>query len=260
MAKTNQEPDVESGGGGGKLDAAGSRAGAGILLVARNGLALTKRAIRSALAQDVPAKVLVIDNQSTDGTNSWLLAKDGISRIMCMEQHSLSWCWNTGLRSLWSAGCSSVLVINNDVEIRSDTLSMLLAHGGEFVTCVSVDSVDRIGTPGDRSIEDLRAGERCHPDFSSFLIRKSVWDKGLRFDEECFPAYAEDSFAHTWMHQHGIRAVCIDLPFYHYAAGTLKGSSPGESERIKRGAGANRERFRQKYGCLPGSAEYEALF
>ena len=135
--------------------------------------------------------VLVIDNQSSDGTNSWLLAKDGISRIMLQSQKSLAFCWNLGLRSLWQAGCDSVLTVNNDVELRVDTLSMLLAHGGEFVTCVSVDSLDRMGTPGDRKIEDLRAGERYHPDFSSYFIRKSVWDKGLRFDEECFPAYAE---------------------------------------------------------------------
>ena len=60
--------------------------------------------------------------------------------------------------------------------------------------------------------------------------------------------------AHVWMHQHGISAVCIDLPFYHYAAGTLKAASPGEAERIKRGAGANRERFRAKYGCSAGIA------
>jgi len=234
----------------------------GVLMVCRNGLALTKKALGSVLAQDprIDSKlVLLVDNASEDGTRSWLLSKS-CSKLMCMEQHSLAWCWNSGMKALWKAGCDSVLLLNNDTEIRPDTLAMLNAHGGEFVTCVSVDSRERMGTVGDRKIEDLKTGEREHPDFSCAMIRKSVWDKGLRFGEDCFPAYAEDSFAHVWMFQHGIKAVCVDLPFYHYAAGTLKSSSPKDKRIIEEGAGRNRERFRSRYGCLPGSPEYEQLF
>jgi GT2 family glycosyltransferase len=99
-----------------------------------------------------------------------------------------------------------------------------------------------------------------HPDFSCFLIHKRVTDKVGWFDEEYTPAFCEDCDYHVRMHRAGIRAVCLDLPFLHHGSMTVKNAESGEQARIKRGADQNRERFRQKYGCLPGTKEYEALF
>lgn len=230
-----------------------------VVIIARGNLGLTKLAVKSVLAQDVPVTLVVIDNASSDGTSDWLKTKPFTCPVY-FKQHSLSTCWNSALKYLWAQGFNRALILNNDVQIRPDTARLLDAHGGEFVTCVSVDDIDRIGVPGDREIEDLRKGEREHPDYSAYLIRKSVTDKGCWFNEECFPAYVEDSFHHVAMHRAGIKAVCIDLPFYHYAAGTLKTADEGEKARIRRGADANRELFRKAYGCLPGSPEYEKLF
>ena len=51
-----------------------------------------------------------------------------------------------------------------------------------------------------------------------------------------------------------------DLPFLHYGSSTLKQASEKEAIIIRRGAQRNRERFKAKYGCLPGTPEYEKLF
>ncbi len=233
----------------------------GILIVTRNGLALSKLALKTALAQDVPAQVLVVDNASTDGTMTWLLSKN-VYKMLLRTQRSLAECWNMGLKALWKAGAPAVLVINNDVQLRPDTLRLLLSHGGPFVTCVSTDEPGRVEVS---RLEFEQAApldwrERPHPDFSCFLIRKSVTDKVGWFDEGMFPAYAEDSDMHVRMHRAGIHAVCIDLPFLHSRGSTLRQADLGEAARIKRGADANRERFRLKYGCLPGSTEYRELF
>ena len=230
-----------------------------VIIVARNCIALTKRAVASVLNQDVPVSLMVVDNCSSDGTAAWLRTKD-ISTIFTPEQWSLAKCWNVALKAFWAIGHTEALVLNSDVEIRPDTVSMLLAHGGPFVTCVSVDSLDRIGVPGDRDIGTLKDGERPHPDFSAFLIRKSVTDQGIWFNEACYPAYVEDSFLHVRMHRAGITAVCIDLPFYHVGSSTLKGAEQGEAGRIRRGADRNRQMFRKEYGTVPGTPEYEALF
>ncbi len=130
------------------------------------------------------------------------------------------------------------------------------ALGRGFVTCVSVND------PAQAEFDALTWSQhiREHPDFSCFMIHKDVTDKVGWFDEEYYPAYCEDSSYHVRLHRAGIRAVCVDIPFLHHGAGTLKSASAGEVARIRRGADRNRERFRLAYGCLPGSVEYQELF
>ena len=228
-----------------------------ILIIHRNGLHLTKRAVNTALLQDIPVDVLVIDNASKDGLSYWLRTKP-VAATYLLQQKSLSACWNAGLRAFWSTGAKEVLVLNNDLELRSDTYRILRDLNLPFVSCPSVDSKDRLGVPGDRAIEDLTF--RDHPGFSCFMIRKSVTDKVGWFDEYYFPAYCEDCDYHIRMHRAGVRAVCTDLPVYHLGSGTIANADPGEQARIRRGADASRERFRKQYGCLPGTEEYYSMF
>jgi GT2 family glycosyltransferase len=234
-----------------------------ILIVARNSLHLTKLAVKSALTQDIPCDVMVLNNASSDGTMQWLQSKRNvISFGNYPVQKSLSACWNLGIDAFFSSGSMDVLVINNDVEIRPDTYRAL-SYYGDFTTGVGVD------TPLDKSsyipieikdMENMWDKRRPHPDFSCFMIRPIVFEKVGLFDESYFPAYVEDSDYHVRMHRAGIEAVCVDLPFYHHACGTIKNASPIEQSMIRRGADVNREKFRRDYGCLPGSKEYEALF
>lgn len=257
-----------------------------IIIVSRNNLHLTKRAVISAKAQDMPVDVLVIDNASTDGTQQWVTSQR-LRGFFYTEQVSLSKCWNDALKAVWKYS-DHALVLNNDVEIRPDTYRLLLEHGGPFVTCVSVDSSERMGTVGDRRNAPKPIGipecvmedyskyeylgitrnivlppvmtERPSPDFSAFMIRKEVTDNVGWFNEELFPAHYEDNFFHVRLHRAGIRAVCIDLPFLHHGAQTIKNSDPAERRKIQRGAERNKELFRAAFGCVPGTKEYEALF
>ncbi len=230
-----------------------------VVVVARNNLALTKLAIRSVERQDCPTEILVVDNASSDGTKQWLRTKS-LTTISAPEQWSLAKCWNAALASLWRAGWTKALVCNNDIELRPDTVKLLNAHGGEFVTCVSVNSPEQVDVAIPREGDPWTWNEREHPDFSCFMLGKTVTDRVGWFNESYFPAYAEDAEFHVRLHRAGIRAVCVDIPFLHHGAGTLKHASAGEVARIRRGADANRERFRLAYGCLPGSDEYQELF
>lgn len=223
-----------------------------IVCVARNNVQLTKQAIKSALAQDMPCDVLLIDNASSDGTIAWAATRS-VARVALREQQSLSACWNIGLYTAWRM-TKHALVINNDIQLRPDAYRLLLAHGGPFVTCVSVDDPERMNYP------EPPTTERPHPDFSCFLIRRSVTEVVGWFNEDYFPAYGEDADYHVRMHRAGVHAVCIDLPFLHYGASTLKSAEPGEQQRIRRGADANRARFKRKYGCAIGTSEYYGIF
>ena len=229
-----------------------------ILFVARNCAHLTRKAVRSAQQQDIDCDILVVDNASTDGTKPWLHSQD-VSLIAMATQVSLSACWNIGLQTFFGIGRKHVLVCNTDIELRPDAYSLLLAHGGPFVTCVSVDTRERVGTPGDREASPS-LGERPHPDFSCFLIRPEVVEKVGWFNEDLYPAFVEDCDYHVRMHRAGVKAVCIDVPFLHHGSATMKHADPEEQTRIRKGADRNREWFKRTYGAAIGSPEYADLF
>jgi GT2 family glycosyltransferase len=224
-----------------------------IITVARNNLHLTKKAVASALAQDTPTDVLVVDNDSDDGTGAWLCSKAKVYACFMTRWQSLAYCWNHALTMAFRE-YSEVLVINNDVELRPDTYNILKKCGhGSFVTGISVRTAGEM----DKYVVEAASP---HPDFSCFMIHKECWEKVGKFDEGYFPAYVEDCDYHVRMHRAGIRAVAIDLPFLHHGSGTLKSCSNRERIIIEQGAERNRERFKEKYGCYPGTPEYQQLF
>ncbi len=221
------------------------------LMLCRNALELTKKAVESVLAQDIPVQLHVVANDCTDGTDQWL-AEQPVTVHTFRPALGVSASWNYGLTMILrnSEYCLSV---NNDVQLRSDNMRELLDDGGEFVTGVSIDTLDGLQ-------DQWRKSPRPHPDFSNFLIRRSAWEKVGGFDEQFSPAYYEDNDYHIRMHQAGIEAYTIGIPFYHYASGTLKHCSESEARKIHQAADLNRERFFAKWKCYPGTPEYDALF
>lgn len=237
----------------------GPYAGRGlILIVARNNKALTQSAVKSALGQEHPCDVWVIDNASSDDTLQWLRAKaaslDALHWWTHPVQKSLAACWNEGLVRGFKLH-TRILVINNDVELRPDTFHLLAEWGGDFTTGVSVNSKLELRT------SESPISQSAHPDFSCFMINRHCFTSVGGFDETFFPAYFEDNDYHVRMHRAGIDAISIDLPFFHYAAGTLKNAVPAEAANIRVGATINADRFFDKYGCYPADTEaYNELF
>jgi O-antigen biosynthesis protein len=235
-----------------------------IIIVAHNGLHLTRQTLKSALAQDIPVSIGLIDNASSDGTAHWARAMEArypnVVWVPLAKQLSLAACWNEGLRRVWSHVLNGqhAIVLNNDVVLHPSTYRKLLEHGGPFVTTVSVDNKEQFVVDPDAPV----TADRPHPNFSGFLIRKSCWDAVGPFNESYYPAYCEDAEYHVRMHRAGIKAVCIDLPMLHLGNGanTMRFAESAEVYQIKRGADRNRERFASKYGCKPGEPEYAELF
>src|SRR5438552_1336990 len=82
-----------------------------VLMLTRNNLALTQKAVVSAQLQDIPCSVHIIDNGSTDDTIKW--AGD-----LVMDSAT----FNAGVSAGWNHGLAQIferhdhcLVINNDV-------------------------------------------------------------------------------------------------------------------------------------------------
>lgn len=220
-----------------------------VVLLCHNALELTKRAVGSILEQDIPVELHIVDNHSTDGTAEFLSHFPNF--ITFKPALGVSAGWNYALTTIFRRS-PHALVVNNDVVLRPDTYRSLLEDGGDFVTAVSVDDPAAI-------VREWRHAPRPHPDFSCFLIRKEVWDKIGGFDES-MKLYASDADYHLRMHQSGIHAYTIGIPFYHYASGTLKAASPGARAAILNQADRDRDTFEAKWGCKVGSPEYYALF
>lgn len=240
-----------------------------IVIVARDCHAFLHDAIESALDQDIRTYIIAVNNGSLDGATQLLYTyqSEQVQTISYFPQHGVAHGWNRGLEIAWSQGAEHCLVINADVILRRDFYRLLLEDGGGFVTGVGVRGKEIAAPDGAVRVLDHLGCEafpasprtdvsRDHPDFSAWLIRKWVWDKVGGFDENFRGAFCEDADYHVRMHKAGIRAYCIDLPFFHRGSMTIKTALSAEAKHIAEQAGRNREYFKTKWGCAVGSTEY----
>jgi GT2 family glycosyltransferase len=222
-----------------------------------NQLALTRDAIASCLAQDIPGgvRVLCVIDRGDDGVAQWLRSQGKAVQVVEAPGCGVSKAWNLALGHVFDAlGGEHALVANSDVKLRPDTYRRLVDDGGKFVTCVGTSSGAKFpgGDPDPKRV-------RPHPDFSCFLLRRDCWREVGTFDDR-MRIYCSDGDYHLRMHHQGICAYCLDLPFWHYASGSLKQTDPDDRERILKIAGQDREVFHNKWRFEMGGTEYYAAF
>lgn len=223
----------------------------------RNGIHFTREALPTFLAQDIPVKVLFIDNNSHDGSGEWLRAQQDVLYWHRRPGLGVAQSWNLALKWLFGElgmKAEHALVVNNDVLLQPCTYRLLLADGEDFVTATGVNSHEQFAEAPEPE------NKRPHPDFSCFLIRKACFESVGPFDEHYQTAFYEDNAYHVRMHRKGVWAHCIGVPFFHHASGTLKASNEFDRKQIQEAANQNRKRFFQDFGCYPDSPEYERLF
>ncbi len=225
-----------------------------VIMPVHTGPAMTRRAVESVFAQDIPVTLILEDNGSED-CSAYL--RSTVHRgAMLLSYHpaiGLHRAWNAALDIAFSSlGAQHALVVNNDVELSPWTYRMLLEDGGPFVTAVSTN-----GKLPDKIPTDIV--RRPHPDFSCFLIRRETYETIGPFSE-LFHIYCGDADYHLRMHAEGIEAYCLNVPFYHECSGTLKAVSNSRRDAICKRADADRALFEGKWGCKVGSPEYYARF
>ena len=228
-----------------------------VLCPFRNNSALALAGIKSILSQSIPVRIFAIDNDSRDNTPQ-LLESLGHEHIVTHHSPQLGVAggWNAGLRYLFQVeGAERVLVVNQDVQLLPTTYEALDAERAEFVSTVSTHDKESLKT-----YKNSSGLKRPHPDFSCFLIGRKCYATVGPFDETFYPAWFEDNDYHIRAARAGIELYCIDMPFYHYAAGTVKGASEQErAEYYDPAFRKSREYFHSKWGVYPGTPEYEAL-
>ena len=156
------------------------------VFVTYNRLELTKVAISSYLETvSVPHTLCVVDNCSTDGTQMWLLNDFNDSVHLLQKNRYPGYACNLG----WAQAPADA-----DFLHRTDNDFKFLPGWCEQVE--RLFKTKKIGQVGLRTdVEEVYArwnvGGNC-------VIRRSLWDNGLRYDErpwpEYPPGYSEDSF------------------------------------------------------------------
>lgn len=235
-----------------------------VLVLTHNNLDFTKRCVESVKAQDVPTFLFVFDNGSTDGTQEWL-ESNKIAGIGLNYNSGVSFGWNKTLSVMFDGlngntevfengkTADHVLVIGNDTILPSWFYSTLLAFDVPFVSGVAVENMGQIACPtGDGELT-------MHPDFSAWLIRKSVWEKVGKFDESMW-GWCSDCDYHYRAHRMGIPLYKSNTPFFHVRSRTIELAPAREKRMLEMQADADRLQFYSKWKARVGSPQYQDLF
>jgi GT2 family glycosyltransferase len=228
-----------------------------VILPCWNGMQFLPNALKSIRAQDINGgvRILAVNDNSLDNTGPYLRAQQDITTIAFDSNHYVSHTWNHCLKFIFDREKQDyALVLNQDVKLRKDTYRLLVADGGLFVTCVGTSSGALF--PGD---EHISGEKRPHPDYSCYLIRRECWERVGPFDET-MRHWNSDGDHHIRMHQKGINAYCLSLPFWHFAAGSMKTAGSEDLKRLKDQALLDKAAFKAKWGCAMGTPEYNAMF
>lgn len=245
-------------------------------IVHRNAPELTQAAVNSALevGRHFYANggkflgIHLIDNASGDRNISSF--SPFVKLNVLVEQQPLARCWNNILENAESLGGPDtyVLVCNNDIEMLPETAVVLMkamkANPGCMVSAASAVEeefkaiADRIKPPA--WAEVCRELLTPHPDFSCLMIQPWMWRAVGGFDPGYVGAYFEDNDFHVRLVRSGYLALKHPIPFWHKSSGTKRHSTAEESHRIEECFELNKTRFLCKFGCLPGTPEYDKLF
>lgn len=222
-----------------------------VLILTHNCLELTIPCVVSVREQNYPSTPFIFDNGSTDGTREWL-RYHSISGLGSPTNQGVSVGWNLGLTQLFSnPQVSRVLVLNNDAILPPWFVRELLSYDEEFITGVAIDQM-----PEEKS---ERMPLVPHPDFSAFLIHRNVWTNLGAFDERMF-AWAGDCDYHARAFAKSISMWKANVPYYHINSQTTRRTNLEEQKFFHERADKDREVFREKWGCLPGTEAYNDLF
>ena len=164
------------------------------VMVTYNRLELTKQALDSYFATRTgPGSLIVVDNGSTDGTGEWLtgmyLAGDVNELILVGENMYPGYATNRG----WEQAPPATVLLH-----RADN-DFVFLPGWETHVRLLFSLEPKLGQLGMRTDEEEL--HNAHNVGGNCVIRKQLWDEGLRYDERPWPqiakkvpGYTEDSF------------------------------------------------------------------
>lgn len=219
-------------------------------------LDLTKAAIHSVLAQDIPTELHVVDNGSTEETWNYLSTLP-IQRYRNIANTSPAKVANKFLAALF-ADNRHILCLANDTILPPNLYREFLKWPRGIVTASETrDRTYALTTP-----VDVVAVSENTP-MSVLLLRKwahdALMDKDGYFFDEQFEHYCSDCDWALRTASCGIRGIQLNLPYYHYGSASVRLADPFTLMRLRAGGDEDRARFERKYGFSVTSLQYGAM-
>jgi len=155
--------------------------------------------------------------------------------------------WNTGINKAKELGLDYVLVVNNDIVLKSNAIDRLVAFAENHPeACMWTMSEWADLSSLETCPEDENFNE--HPHFSCYMVKPSILDTVGLFDENFKPAYCEDGDYHYRIKLSGGTALIYGgAKFFHYGSRTIK-SDREEWNKNSITFPKNQEYFLKKWG------------
>lgn len=221
-------------------------------------LELSKEALASIFAQDIPVEVFAIDNGSTDETWEWMesVAKE-YTNFTCyrnIENVSPTKVSNEWMEEIFGRlGYEHVICVPNDVILPPNLCREFLRWPRGVVTG-SMNPYRNFPL-----FNPSHAVNECTP-MAVALVRKWFYDSLIAKDgyflDPRYTFYCSDCDMALRMAACGIRGVQLDLQYYHYGSASHRMAPPESGAAQRHQADADRIYFEKKWGFRVDSLEY----
>lgn len=237
-----------------------------IVILTHNKLEYTKMCIESIrqYTQTIPYEIIVVDNNSTDGTRDWLLAQTDLKIIANPSNVGFPAGCNQGILA---ANGDAILLLNNDTVVTHMWLSRM-------VSCLYSDpQIGAVGPVTNNSsyyqsipvtyntmeamqdfarefntVLPVRTEDRLKLVGFCMLIKRSVITNVGLLDESFSPGNFEDDDYSVRMILAGFRMMVCHSVFIHHFGSTSFRDNPSEYQSLMQ---RNQSKFISKWGFNP---------
>jgi len=229
-----------------------------IIMLAHNSLALTVDCVNSVFEKTKDFELIIVDNNSTDGTKGYLMellgSHDNVHIILNEENNSFAKANNQGLELALG---EYVIFLSNDIVVSDNWAENMYNHFQNVqlsnigaigpVTCMS-NGKQQVGRKDPKAWFNEHRGRWLHTGILygwCIMLPKHVLDKIGGLDERFYNSH-EDNDLCLRLQQAGYRLViAYDTYIDHLGQGTIRNEM--DTQKYLENGYVNREKYHDKY-------------
>lgn len=165
------------------------------------------------------------------------------------QPQSVASAWNMGILKGRECGCDYVVVLNQDVVLKSSAIDVLVEYAETYPDYAlwAMSSCSELGT-----LEEAQSAQNSSHEnlLSAFMVRGTFFDVVGTFDENYVPAYWEDKDMIARLVLAGRKmGACPSALYFHHGSATIR-NDPVVAQENKTTFWTNARYFIQKWGSI----------